>query len=125
MHSNSILTNPPIHEVAQWVLSLTFLSVFLLCVFLVVNSARAGLSHVPGPFLAKYTNAWSLFFIWRTFGSERRVKLQRGFRERYGDVVRTGPRSVTVFDPAAIPVIYGVRTKLDKVREKERAPGSI
>ncbi|KAL2880404.1 hypothetical protein SGCOL_004121 [Colletotrichum sp. CLE4] len=35
-------------------------------------------------------------------------------RDKYGDVVRLGPRSVTVFDPSAVPVIYGVRSRLDK-----------
>jgi hypothetical protein len=28
---------------------------------LILDSRRAGLSHIPGPFLARYTDAWRLY----------------------------------------------------------------
>lgn len=79
------------------------------------NSKRAGLSHIPGPFIARYTNLWAVYVAWKTEKDGNRASFNRKLQARYGDVVRTGPRSVSVMDPAAIPVIYGVRSKLDKV----------
>ncbi|OCT54514.1 benzoate 4-monooxygenase cytochrome P450 [Cladophialophora carrionii] len=95
-------------------LLVTSIGITLLFSFLVLNSRQAGLSHIPGPFLARYTDAWALYNAWRGIHFHNKVHVQRGLQARYGDVVRTGPRSVTVFDPAAVPVIYGVRSKLDK-----------
>jgi len=82
---------------------------------LLFNSYRAGLSKIPGPFIARYTDAWSLYAAWRTKRDSNRVSYSRSLQEKYGDVIRTGPRSVTVLDPLAVPVIYGVKSKLAKV----------
>jgi hypothetical protein len=84
--------------------------------YLEFNSRKAGLSHIPGPFLARYTQAWSLYAAWHTNRHDNRVTFQRQLQAQYGDIVRTGPCSVTVLDPAAVPVIYGVRSRLNKVR---------
>ena len=100
----------------QWTLGLLSFGVFSLLSFSVLSSRRAGLSHIPGPFVARYTNAWSLYIAWLGIRYGHKIGVQRKIRAQYGDVVRTGPRSVTVFDPAAVPVIYGVRSKLEKVR---------
>ena len=102
--------------VAQWALFTTLTGVFLLCSYLVLDSKRAGLSHIPGPFWARYTDVWALYIAWKGLRYGNKVEVQRALQAWYGDVIRTGPRSVTVLDPAAVPVIYGVRSKLDKVR---------
>ncbi len=105
--------------IAQWVLLSTAIVTISLCSYLVLNSRRAGLSHIPGPFLARYTDAWAVYITWKGQGglhAGNKVGLQRKLHAQYGDVVRTGPRTLTVFDPAAVTVIYGVRSKLDKVR---------
>ncbi len=101
---------------AQWALFTTLTGIFWLSFYLVVSSWRAGLSHIPGPFWARYTDAWALYIAWKSLRFGDKVGVQRAVQARYGNVVRTGPRSVTVFDPAAVPAIYGVRSKLDKVR---------
>ncbi|KAJ9606314.1 hypothetical protein H2200_009275 [Cladophialophora chaetospira] len=100
--------------VAQWALFIPLTGIILLCSYLVFSSRRAGLSHIPGPFWARYTDAWALYNAWKGLHYGNKVEVQRGIQARYGDIVRTGPRSVTVFDPAAVPTIYGVRSKLDK-----------
>ena len=92
----------------------TFLG-FLFCAVLYFDSKRAGLSHIPGPFFARYTSVWGLYAAWTCIRSGDKTSFYRGLQARYGDVIRTGPRAVTVIDPAAVPVIYGVRSKLDKV----------
>ena len=86
------------------------------CALLVFNSKRAGPSKIPGLFLARYTDVWSLYVAWKTGDSSNKVSYLRKLQARYGDVIRTGPRSATVIDPAAVPVIYGFRSKLNKVR---------
>jgi uncharacterized membrane protein YfbV (UPF0208 family) len=111
---DSILVSP-LQNPVQTALASVLILIFLLCSWLVVNSKRAGLSHIPGPFLARYTNAWSLYIAWKCVSHANRTVVQQKLQAQYGDVVRTGPRSVTVLDPAAVPVIYGVRSKLDKV----------
>ena len=82
---------------------------------LFVNSLKAGLSHVPGPFLARYTDAWNLWCAWKITKYGGKNEHFRQLQAKYGDTVRIGPQSVLVLDPAAVPVVYGVRAKLDKV----------
>lgn len=81
----------------------------------VLNSRRAALSHIPGPFIARYTDAWSLWLAWTVKSRENPTSFYHTLQAKYGNVVRTGPRSVTVLDPFAVPTIYGVRSKLNKV----------
>ena len=83
--------------------------------FSLISSWRAGLSHVPGPFLARYTDAWNIYSAWRTTRQGGKVEHYQRLQAKYGDVIRIGPRSLIVLDPAAVPIIYGVRAKLDKV----------
>lgn len=85
------------------------------CLFLIISSRRAGLSGIPGPFIARYTDAYNLYYAWSTNRKGDRVSHYRALQQRYGDVVRTGPKTVTVIDAAAVPVIYGLRSRLNKV----------
>lgn len=80
-----------------------------------IQSKRAGLSDVPGPWIAQYTDAWNLYATYKVFHSDNKASFHRHLQAKYGNVVRTGPKTVSIFDPAAVPVIYGVRSKLDKV----------
>lgn len=89
--------------------------------YLLINSRRANLSHIPGPFLARYTDAWNLFQAWNIVHWGGKVEFYQKLQAQYGDVVRVGPRSVVALDPAAVPVIYGVRARLDKVCYVTRA----
>jgi cytochrome P450 len=84
----------------------------LLLLQLVITSRNAGLSHIPGPFLARYTDLWRFYHSWRVIneGQDFSGLLTR----EYGDVIRIGPNTVAVFDPAAIPTIYGTANRLEK-----------
>lgn len=101
-------------------LGLCILSVLTVCLFLELVSRRAKLSHIPGPWQARYTDAWSLHAAWkissapRTSQSQVKLAHYKRLQALYGDVVRVGPRTVIVFDAAAVPTVYGVRAKLDK-----------
>ena len=105
-----------LHYRSLEVFSCCAIIVSILVAFLIVNSRRAGLSSIPGPFLARYTDAWALCSAWKIarYGLDK-VSYYRNLQAHYGSVIRTGPRSVVVLDAAAVPLIYGVRAKLNKV----------
>ncbi len=82
-------------------------------VIAVLRSRAAGIEHIPGPFLAKYTDALRAYMAFKYSGRE--VNLYMKLHEKYGDVVRIGPQSVSVLDPRAVSVIYNVKARLSKV----------
>ncbi|KIV89667.1 hypothetical protein PV10_07052 [Exophiala mesophila] len=83
-------------------------------IYLVLFSVRAGLSKIPGPWHARYMNVWMAYKAWRYASAENRYAFYKDLQTRYGDVVRTGPQTVVVLDPAAVPAIYGVCARLNK-----------
>jgi hypothetical protein len=105
----------------QSALTLCTVLALAFCFKIIFDSRRAGLSGIPGPLLARYTDAWALYTAWQATRGGDKVEYYRGLLAQYGDVIRTGPRSITVFDPAAVPVIYGVRSKLNKVRNATKS----
>jgi hypothetical protein len=94
-------------------LPLIVLCLFAYIIKLVLDSRKAGLSHVPGPWLAKYTDGWKFFQACVGFG--KKELLSAKLMEKYGDVVRTGPTSVAVFDHNAVTTVLGAGTRYDKV----------
>lgn len=120
---DSLLFNQLATSTPGVIIACTFFFLLILCSYLVIESKAAGLSRIPGPWLAQFTNIWALHFTWRTNragttnGGQNKVSKLMKLRAVYGDVVRTGPRMVVVFDPAAVPMIYGVRSKLNKARD--------
>lgn len=89
--------------------------IFSAITYLVVDSWRAGLSHIPGPWLAKYTDAWSAYEAKTNIGCVNKADQWRELQAKYGDVVRIGPRTVVALNCTAVPVIYGVKNRLNKV----------
>jgi len=61
------------------------------------------LRHIPGPLSCKLS-MWS-WVLTDWFGS-RQVKIQN-IHKKYGNVVRIGPREVSVADPKGVSTIYG------------------
>lgn len=71
------------------------------------------LGNFPGPFPAKLTKWWATKQTWDSdFRYYRMINPQ--FRLQHGDYVRTGPREIVIFDPAAIKPILGFNTKTTK-----------
>lgn len=71
---------------------------------LINNRYGQGLNHIPGPPLASYTNLWRFFVVW----TRRAESTHLALHEKYGPLVRLGPRVVSVSDPAAIQIIYAL-----------------
>ncbi|TGO40918.1 hypothetical protein BHYA_0029g00270 [Botrytis hyacinthi] len=70
------------------------------------------LRNFPGPFGARLSKFWSLGKVIES--KVRWYQVAGKLKEEYGDYVRTGPRELTIFDPAAISVILGASSKLHK-----------
>ncbi|KAL2844359.1 cytochrome P450 [Aspergillus pseudoustus] len=68
------------------------------------NKYGHGIAEVPGPFLAAYTDLWRFCLVWGGRPEKAHIKLH----ERYGPLVRLGPNMVSVSDPAALKVVYGL-----------------
>ncbi len=83
--------------------------------YLVKESRSAGLDHVPGPWLARYSNLHAWIQAQSRYGTNT-CYLQQ-LHEKYGDVVRVAPKRVSVCDPDSISAIYGMKASLDKVIE--------
>src|ERR1700761_276334 len=69
------------------------------------------LNHIPGPFLARFTDAWRFIHCFRG-QSHRQYELHRRYDSH---LVRLGPNTVSVSDATAIPIIYGLKPIFNKV----------
>jgi hypothetical protein len=89
---------------------------------------RSGLSAFPGPLGRKFTgktdltakakrgrNSFPDVFQFVDAFQGRTVESLQKCHQKYGKVVQIGPRTVSVSDPAMIPLIYGIRNPLPKV----------
>ncbi|KAM0720747.1 hypothetical protein Q7P37_004884 [Cladosporium fusiforme] len=68
------------------------------------------LAKYPGPVLCALTDWYPAYFEWKG----EWVETQSAWREKYGDVVRHGPNSLTFFGLSAMGQIYGVRSNVSK-----------
>ncbi|CAI0654944.1 unnamed protein product [Colletotrichum noveboracense] len=80
------------------------ISASLIVAWLVKNHYNNGLNKYPGPFLASLTDWWRFFDV---KGQRPEVTHQK-LHEKYGDVVRLGPNTLSFADPAALKTIYGL-----------------
>lgn len=80
--------------------------------WLLRNKYGGGLNDIPGPFLAGFTNLRRLYVARGRRPETDHIRLH----EKYGTLVRLGPRVVSVADPEAIKVIYGLNAGFVKVR---------
>ncbi|KAE8408715.1 cytochrome P450 [Aspergillus pseudonomiae] len=90
------------------ILNVALLIVGLIVTRLVTN--RFYLSGIPGPSLAAYSRLWKLYTVWKGDHHHTEIDLHR----KYGPLVRTGPRQISVSDPKAIPIIYGINGAFTK-----------
>ena len=71
------------------------------------------LRHVPGPFIAAWTNLPRLSWVLSNRAHDIHIQLHR----QYGKMVRFGPNMVSISDPAEISTIYGFNPIFQKVSE--------
>jgi hypothetical protein len=80
----------------------------ILVTILVVSYLRDPLRSIPGPFLAKWSPLWMLYHARQ--GDMHRVMIAQ--HQKYGPLVRTGPKELSVNDGDAVKVIYGKRSPI-------------
>ncbi|WPH00040.1 Pisatin demethylase [Acrodontium crateriforme] len=95
----SVILGYPLHLVAA-----------CLVIRLLLNKYRPGLTSIPGPRLAAFTDLWRVVDVAK--GQTRLTAI--ALHKKHGSVVRTGPRHVSISDPALIPVIYDTKYKFLK-----------
>lgn len=88
-------------------------------VSLVHTTLRPGLRNIPGPWVAKFTQAWRIGLVWKGNAHEEYKLLH----EKYGPIVRTAPNVVDISDPTSIATIYGISSKFLKVCKTRRTAG--
>ncbi|PWY65419.1 pisatin demethylase [Aspergillus eucalypticola CBS 122712] len=76
------------------------------------NRFGKGISHIPGPFLASFSDLWLFIHYYR-----RQGLTERDLHNKYGSpLIRLGPNTVSVGDPVALKVVYGWKPILRKSR---------
>lgn len=95
-------------------------SIVLCASWLLYNRYHKGLSKYPGPFLASITDWWRFIDVWKRRPEVTHIKLH----EKYGDVVRLGPNTLSFSSPAALKAIYGLNKGFIKVRRTISAPST-
>ncbi|KAF2729301.1 cytochrome P450 [Polyplosphaeria fusca] len=63
------------------------------------------LKNLPGPFLAKFSDWWRFF---NHYGMKH-IETQHALHNKYGSVVRLGPKTVSLNDGSLVKVIYSTR----------------
>ncbi|KIY04076.1 uncharacterized protein Z520_00768 [Fonsecaea multimorphosa CBS 102226] len=114
------------HSIDDWKMSTKVIpyaptsALLVVVVWLVVSTLRTYLQlrHVPGPFLARFTNLWLAVKMWR---GESFADIAPVLDERYGPVVRIGPKTVIFSDANAIPTIYATTNVWRKASTYEPA----
>ena len=76
------------------------------------NRFNNGLQKYPGPLLASLTDWWRFWDVYRRSSHETHQKLH----QKYGDVVRLGPNTLSFANPKALKTIYGLNKGFVKVR---------
>ncbi|KGO49055.1 Cytochrome P450, E-class, group I [Penicillium expansum] len=91
----------------------TYVVFFVLIAFvlrLLTNRFKRGLRDIPGPTIAKWTRLWKLHSVWKGDHHTTAIDLHR----KHGYLVRIGPNHVSVSDPTAVPIIYGLNKGFTK-----------
>ncbi|KAF2119518.1 cytochrome P450 [Lophiotrema nucula] len=81
------------------------LGVVVLFARYVIAYLNSPLKSIPGPFLARFSDVWRFWNHYR----RQHIETQKGLHEKYGDVVRLGPNTVSLNDPSLLKTIYTTR----------------
>ena len=90
---------------------LILFALVLSCFELVRTRYRRGLAAIPGPFIASISNIWKVSAVYHGDMPRRNVAVH----EKYGSVVRIGPKTVSFASPEAFHTIHGSRQAYAKV----------
>lgn len=110
--SHDSLLEVRVNDVASALLSRLYLWVILGWItYLIYTRYFTGMSHIPGPFIASVSNLWKIKAAWQ----EAMPQLNIALHKKHGPLVRIGPNTISVDDPAALSTIYGFKPAYRKV----------
>lgn len=92
------ICDPTLVSISMWLL-------IAILVYLLFIRYLTGLRHIPGPFIASFSNWWKIKAAWQEQMPQRNIALHK----KYGSLVRIGPNMISVDDPAAMNMIYGFK----------------
>lgn len=81
-------------------------------VSLLYGHLTSPLRHIPGPFVAKFTDLWRFLSV---LGRQAEVT-QGKLHDKHGQAVRMGPNMVSISDPHMVKEIYSRKNVLIKVK---------
>ncbi|CAG8900566.1 unnamed protein product [Penicillium egyptiacum] len=71
---------------------------------------HGGLNAIPGPFSASFCNLWKILAVYNDDMPRRNISVH----QKYGPVVRIGPKHVSFSSPEALHIIHGSRQAYPK-----------
>lgn len=83
----------------------------LLSAKLLYNKYGHGISDIPGPWIASWTDLWRIFVVWGRRAEAEHVRLH----DKHGSIVRLGPNLVSIGDARLIKTIYAPNSGFTKV----------
>ncbi|KAK8126551.1 uncharacterized protein PG998_002310 [Apiospora kogelbergensis] len=114
---NSTIASSPklletlVPQARQWVGLHPWITILtIITAQLVLTRYSKGLRHVPGPFVASFSNFWKLRAVWNANMHRENIRVH----EDYGPIVRIGPNHVSANDPESVRAIYGVKNVFPK-----------
>jgi hypothetical protein len=96
----------------QWRHGLSLL-ILLAIAWLIRQWYAKKLDRFKGPFLSNFTDFWRYWDVRKGRHHATLVRLHR----KHGNIVRIGPKAVSIAAPEAIPLIYGINRGFIKVLE--------
>ena len=77
----------------------------------VYNIYRPGISHIPGPWICKITDAYRVYRAWRGDAFLWWQELQ----SQYGNLVRIGPNTILDCEQGDMQKVFGFKEDYEKV----------
>ena len=85
--------------------------------FLLKNRYGNGINRFPGPFAASLTYFWRLRDAY--VNGDKRPSFV-ALHEKYGEIIRLGPKTLSFSSPLALDDIYGPGSNMEKVSHLSR-----
>lgn len=110
MDSNRLLKGIGFGSPQELAMGILFLLTVLSITKIISIRYRTGLRQIPGPFLASISN---LDRLWSCYEGQQ-MNYHLKLHEKYGPLVRIGPKHVSFSDGGLIPLVYSISTRFWK-----------
>ncbi|RFU27323.1 hypothetical protein B7463_g9022, partial [Scytalidium lignicola] len=102
--------SPLLQFLELWKTTIAVVLLVLTLAYVLRIKYRPGLRSIPGPLLATFSNLDRII----TAASGKQFLAHIRYHEKYGNLVRVGPKHVSFSNADLIPVVYGITSKFYK-----------